>query len=93
MSAYVVVHVNPLDADKAAEYSAVAGPSVVKHGGEFILKGPAESLHGEELGKMMVIVKFADKEAAKKWYFSEEYQAIIPVREQAFKAIFILGAE
>mgnify|MGYP001386439426 CR=1 FL=1 len=61
MSAYVVVHVNPLDADKAAEYSAVAGPSVVKHGGEFILKGPAESLHGEELGKMMVIVKFADK--------------------------------
>jgi hypothetical protein len=29
MSAYVVVHVNPLDAEKAAEYSAVAGPSVV----------------------------------------------------------------
>ena len=93
MSAYVVVHVNPLDAEKAAEYSAVAGPSVVKHGGEFVLKGPAESLHGEELGKMMVIVKFADKEAAKKWYFSEEYQSIIPVREQAFKASFILGSE
>ncbi len=93
MSAYVVVHVNPLDAEKAAEYSAVAGPSVIQHGGEFVCKGPSESLHGDELGKMMVIVKFADKEAAKAWYYSDEYQAIIPVREQAFKASFILGGE
>jgi uncharacterized protein (DUF1330 family) len=93
MSAYVVVHINPLDADKAAEYSAVAGPSVTKHGGEFLCKGPAESLHGDDLGEMMVVVKFADKDAARTWYFSEEYQSIIPVREQAFKASFVLGGE
>jgi uncharacterized protein (DUF1330 family) len=93
MSAYVVVHVTPLDGEKLAAYSAVAGPSVANHGGEFVCKGPIEMLHGEPIGKMMVIVKFRNKEAAKAWYSSDEYQAIIPTRNEGAETSFILSGE
>jgi len=93
MSGYVVVHVTPLDGEKFAAYSAVAGPSVAKHGGEFLCKGPAEMLHGNVIGKNMVIIKFDSKEAAKAWYQSDEYQAIIPTRNEGAETSFILAGE
>ncbi|MDC1127799.1 DUF1330 domain-containing protein [Gammaproteobacteria bacterium] len=93
MSAYVVVHLTILDGEKIAAYSAVAGPSVTNHGGEFVCKGPAEMLHGDAIGKNIVIVKFDSKAAAKAWYNSDEYQAIIPIRNEGAESCFILGGE
>ena len=39
MSGYVVVNLNVLDSEKMAEYSAVAGPSIKKFGGEAVVAG------------------------------------------------------
>jgi len=93
MSAYVVVHASPKDADKMQEYGAGAAPTVASHGGEFVCRGPAEVLSGESEHKVMVIVKFASKQAASDWYNSAEYQAMIPVRTEAMDSVFILGGE
>ena len=45
------------------------------------------------IGENIVIVKFDSKAAAKAWYNSEEYQAIIPTRNEGAESCFILGGE
>jgi uncharacterized protein (DUF1330 family) len=93
MSAYVSVIASPKDADKMAEYSAVAGPLVAQYGGELVCRGPLETLHGETSHKVLVVLKFDTKQAAKDWYNSSEYQAIIPTRNQGMDALFVVAGD
>ncbi len=92
MYGYVVVNLNVLNTEKMADYSAVAGPSIKKFGGEVLFKGKAETLFGNSEYNMLVIVKFDSVNKAKEWYNSDEYQAIIPTRNQAMEAIFTITA-
>ena len=93
MAAYVVVHATKQDDEKYEEYAAVAGPSILANGGEIVVRGPSKVLAGASEHPMMVIAKFPNKDAAEKWYNSSEYQSIIPTREQAMDAIFVLGGD
>lgn len=93
MTAYVVVHTTPKNAEKMQEYGAAAGPTVIAHGGKVVARGPSEVLAGENAHKAMVIIEFPDRETARRWYASPEYQAIIPTRTEAMNSVFILGGE
>jgi len=93
MAAYVVVHATKKDDEKYEEYASVAGPSIIANGGEILTRGPSTALAGNSEHSMMVIAKFTSKEEAEKWYNSAEYQAIIPTREKAMDALFVLGGE
>jgi uncharacterized protein (DUF1330 family) len=42
---------------------------------------------------MLVVIEFPDKQAAKGFFDSAEYQALVPIREQALDAIFVLGGD
>ena len=91
MSAYVVIHATVKDAEKFQEYGAAAGPIVKAHGGELVTAGHLKSvLCGEETRERCVIIKFADVDTAEGWYNSPEYQAVIPVRDQALDSVFIV---
>ena len=92
MHGYVVVNLNVLDPNKMADYSAVAGPSIKKFGGEVLFKGNAETLSGNSEYDMLVIVKFDSVDKAKEWYHSKDYQAIIPTRNLAMEAVFTITA-
>ncbi|MGR9090675.1 MAG: DUF1330 domain-containing protein [Gammaproteobacteria bacterium] len=93
MSAYVVVHGTVKDADKMQEYGGAAGPTVVAHGGEVVARGPATVLSGTSDHQIAVVLKFPDAAAAKGWYESPEYQALIPVRKQALDSVFVVVGE
>lgn len=93
MTAFVVVHATIKNADKMAEYSAVAGPSLANFGGEFVSRGPSEVLSGDHGHGVMVVLKFPNREAAKNWYASPAYQAAIPARTEGMDSVFILGGE
>ncbi len=93
MSAYIVVHATVLDPDKMQEYAGVAGPTVSSHGGKVVCRGPSEMISGESPHQIMVVIKFANRQAAKDWYNSSEYQAIIPTRIAAIDSVFFLGGE
>lgn len=93
MSAYVLVHATPKDPEKLQEYSAAAGATVEKFGGKFVARGPAEVLSGESSYKVAVTIEFPDADTARKWYHSAEYQALIPIREEALDSVFILSGE
>ncbi len=90
MSAYVIVGLNPKNAEKLQAYSAAAGPTIAQYQGEFLVKGPSQQLFGESNYKMQVIIVFPTHSLAETWYNSAEYQALIPLREQAMDAHFQL---
>ena len=93
MTAYVVVHATVKNAEKLAEYSAAAGPTVASFGGEFLCRGASEVLSGNNAHGVMVVLKFADRATAKAWYNSPAYQAAIPARTEGMDSVFILGGE
>lgn len=90
--ALVVVDLTVKDAEKLAEYGALAAPTVAAFEGEFIAKAPIKSLSGDVPFTTKVVIEFPSAEKAKAWYQSDEYQAIIPLREAAMDALFHLVA-
>ncbi len=90
MTAYIVVDLTPLDTEKLQHYSAMSAETLVPFGGEFLVKGPIELLHGEQHLQTKVIIGFPDRESASGWYHSPAYQAIISLRDQAMNSQFHL---
>jgi uncharacterized protein (DUF1330 family) len=54
--------------------------------------GAMEQLEGDPCDGI-VILEFPDKQAAKDWYYSEDYQARVPFRQQAapYRAFIVEG--
>ncbi|MDJ0759420.1 MAG: DUF1330 domain-containing protein [Woeseiaceae bacterium] len=92
MSAFVVVDLTPTDEEKLQQYSAAASATVARHDGEFIVKGSTEALNGGEHRRLKAIIKFPDRDTALNWYQSDEYQALVPLRDQGMDAVFHLVA-
>lgn len=65
-------------------YAQAALPTVFAAGGTVIVAGPpTDVLEGEWHGNQTVILEFASVEAARAWYKSPEYQAVIGKRHAA----------
>lgn len=90
MSAYIIVGLNPTNAEKLQQYSAAVPATLIKYQGEFLAKGPGEVLSGEAGRKVQVILNFPSRTLAYDWYHSEEYQALIPTRDAGMDADFKL---
>jgi uncharacterized protein (DUF1330 family) len=93
--AYVVVNVTRIK-DPAAfqEYADKVAPIIAKHGGRYIVsdKNP-ELREGEFPFVRLVVVEFPSVEAARGWYDSPEYQAIIPIRRRGIDANIVIARE
>ena len=90
MTALIIVDLTPTDKDKLNAYSAMAAETLVPYSGEFLAKGAIETLHGDSIFKMKVVIQFPDREAAINWYRSDAYQRIIPTRDQGMDSQFHL---
>ncbi|MEM8951866.1 MAG: DUF1330 domain-containing protein, partial [Pseudomonadota bacterium] len=50
-------------------------------GGRYIVRGgEVTPLEGELSAPRLVIIEFEDRSAAERWYHSDEYQQILPLR-------------
>lgn len=82
MAAYVIAEVEVTNPAGYEPYRALAGASIAQYGGRFVVRGgPAEQLEGEGRPNRLVVIEFADKAAARRWYDSPEYQKAIPIRQ------------
>lgn len=90
MTAYVVVGLNPKNAEKLQSYSAQAAPIIAEYQGEFLAKGEATPLAGNYDYKVQVIIMFPSRELAEAWYRSDSYQALIPIRDEGMDCHFQL---
>ena len=87
---YVVANIRVKDQEKFQQFSGMAGPVIKMYGGKVLARGPvAKRLEGDVSGIVMMI-EFENKEAANKFYYSDEYQAAKAVREACSDADFMI---
>lgn len=86
MTAIVTAEFSILDAERLQEYASKATPTIARFGGELLINGPMTTVAGDSLFSHKVILTFPNREQAESWYRSPEYQALIPIREQAIDA-------
>jgi uncharacterized protein (DUF1330 family) len=84
MPAYVIAETDIHDEEQYGRYRAAVPETVAAHGGRFLARGgELAALEGGWQPKRMVLLEFADLEAARRWYESPEYQAAKRLREGA----------
>lgn len=72
------------DQDGINAYGAKAIPTVLQSGGRpIVVDDNAEVIEGKWHGSRTVIIEFDSVEAAKAWYNSSEYQAVVGMRHAA----------
>jgi uncharacterized protein (DUF1330 family) len=81
MAAYFIAQYRVNDPKLYREYQAEAGRTIQASGGEVVaFDVAAETIEGTPPGPQTVIVKFASVEAAKAWYGSPAYRAVVGKR-------------
>jgi uncharacterized protein (DUF1330 family) len=96
VAAYVIGEVEVTDASAYEPYKPLAAASIAAHGGTYLVRGgTTESLEGQPATGRVVVLEFADLEAARAWYRSAQYQEALPIRQAASKGRLFLveGAE
>jgi uncharacterized protein (DUF1330 family) len=91
MSAYFVFHNRVHDAEKLQQYAAKVGETLAPYAHEILVfTDPSEVIEGETSLSRTVVLKFESREAAKAWYQSAAYQAVLPLRLQATEGYAVL---
>jgi uncharacterized protein (DUF1330 family) len=91
MSAYVVVEVEILDAEKYERYKELVPASIARYGGRFIVRGgKVQNLEGTWSPQRFVVLEFPSSEKAVAWWNSEEYAAAKALRQASSQTQMIL---
>lgn len=87
MSVIVMVQGNPHPdkADTLKKYQETARTVVAKYGGEPVARGSGVGkLHGSKDYQVGIVIRFPDKAAVDGWYSDPDYQAVLPLRHEAY---------
>ena len=94
MAAYVIVDSDIKNLEGMQEYIDKVGATLAPHGGKALAATTEiEVVEGDWRPKRIVVVAFPNMAAAKAWYNSPDYQAILPIRTANTddKLIFVEG--
>lgn len=84
MTEFFVAAVTVKDPAKFQEYAEKAAATFAPHGGEPVLRGKVNgALVGTISHQAIGIVKFPGQGSLTAWFNSPEYQALIPLRDEA----------
>jgi uncharacterized protein (DUF1330 family) len=91
MSAYVIVEIDILDPAGYEEYKKLAGATVEKYGGKYIVRGGrTEVLEGDWNPKRIVVLEFESMQRAKDWLYCAEYSEPRKMRHRTAKTNMIV---
>jgi uncharacterized protein (DUF1330 family) len=92
LAAYFIAQYVVNDPKLYREYQAGAAKTIQASGGEVVaFDVAAETIEGKPPGPQTVIVKFESAEAAKAWYRSPAYQAVVGKRLAATEGFAVLS--
>jgi uncharacterized protein (DUF1330 family) len=92
MAAYFIAQYVVNDPKLYREYQAAAAPTIQAAGGELVaFDVAAETIEGTPPGPQTVILKFESAQAAKAWYESPAYQAVVGKRLAATQGFAIIS--
>ena len=91
MPAYVIVEIDIVDSAGYEEYKKLAGATVEKYGGKYVVRGGrTEVLEGDWNPKRIVVLQFDSPRHAKDWLNSKEYREPRKMRHRTARANMIL---
>jgi len=91
---YLIVDITVLDREIYQRYIEQASPIVLRHGGQYLVRGgKAISLAGDWNPERVVVMKFPDLASLEACFSSAEYKKIIPLREKSTvaRAVIVEG--
>ena len=81
MKAYMIAHIEVTNPELMAKYREKVPAIVEKYGGKYLVRGgDSVLLEGDFFKHRMVLLEFPNREAAEKFYNSEEYAPIKQMR-------------
>ena len=84
MTAFVIATGKIKDPDKFAEYGQKAAPTLEPYGGRVLNHGTLnQALAGGAAHDIGALISFPDQKSLTDWYASPDYQAVIPLRDEA----------
>jgi uncharacterized protein (DUF1330 family) len=91
MTAYALVELEISDEAGMAPYFEAVPGTIAAHGGKYLVRAGNTEVAEGGLGEYprKVILEFPSMTAAKGWYNSPEYQAILPYRTKNSKGNFV----
>jgi len=90
MASFIVGVVSKHNLERYQDYAMAGFRLIDGLAVEVALAESPEVLEGDFPGTSMIIMKFADDDAARKWYDSEGYQEVIPIRRAAADTHFVI---
>ncbi len=83
MACFLIARYTLKDAEATSRYSALAAPTMSKHGGQIVYRGACRDfLAGNDRFEHAVVATFPNREQALEWYTSPDYQTLIPLRDE-----------
>ena len=90
MAAYIIARINVTDWDQYQKYVAATPAVIEKFGGTFIARGgETVTLEGPEETQRVVLLQFPSMEKVKEFYYSQDYQEVMKLREGAATASLV----
>ena len=87
MSAYLIADMEPTDEARFMEYGRKAAEVTQRYGGRvLVVGGEPKVLEGKFRPHFVLVLEFSTMEDLHRWYDSEEYRALIPLRQSAAKS-------
>ena len=84
MAAYLVGHITVKDEELWQSYVTGVQASLAPFASKVLFRGRLRSvLAGKHPYELAVVIEFPDQATLDRWYASETYQALIPLRDQA----------
>ena len=88
---WVAGHITVRDPEKMKAYSLKAPKTLAPFGGKFLAMGKKAEVIGEPHRHQVIgIAEFPDTASIKAWHASDDYQALIPIRDEASEMHFVL---
>jgi uncharacterized protein (DUF1330 family) len=91
MKGYVIANVSVQDAAAYEGYRSRTAAIIEQYGGRFLVRGGAVEVREGDPGiSRLVILEFPSVDAARSFYDSPEYQAIVPIRLDSASSTFVI---
>ena len=90
MAAYLIGHITIKNHGKWKTYVEGVRKSLVPFRAEVIFRGTrAAVLAGKHTHENTVVIKFPDQPTLQQWFHSQEYQGLVPIRNEAADVVII----
>lgn len=90
MAAYVLADITILDPSIYEDYRRQVPAVIEKYGGRYLVRGGAsEVFEGDWPPNRVIVLEFPDMDALRRWYQSDDYQALLRIRQRAARSNLI----